>query len=45
MVIESFVKGDLKNYEGLALEVEGKKYALNHEKYALHDFQSINLKN
>ncbi len=41
----AYVKGDLKNYEDLTLEVEGKKYALNHEKFALHDPQSINLRN
>ena len=43
----AYIKGDLNNYEGLTLEVEveGKKYALNHEKLALHDPQSINLRN
>ena len=41
----AYVNGDLKNYEGLTLEVEGEKYELNHEKFALHDPQSINLRN
>jgi len=41
----AYINGDLKNYEGLTLEVEGKKYALNHENFALDDPQSINLRN
>tara|TARA_A200000113_G_C8681531_1_gene295687 strand:+ start:388 stop:516 length:129 start_codon:yes stop_codon:yes gene_type:complete len=41
----AYIKGDLNNYEVLTLEVEGKKYGLNHEKLALHDPESINLRN
>ena len=41
----AYVNGDLKNYEGLTLEVEGKKYSIKHEKSAIHDPQSVNLKN
>ena len=40
----AYVKGSLKDYEGLILEVEGKKYSLKHEKFPIHDPQSIKLR-
>ena len=41
----AYVNGDLKNYEGLTLEVEGKKYPIKHEMLPIHDPESISLRN
>ncbi len=41
----AYVKGGLRSYDGLSIEVEGKKYSLKHEELAIHDPMSIKLKN
>ncbi len=41
----AYVKGGLRSYDELSIEVEGKKYSLKHEKSAIHDPMSIKLKN
>jgi 4-methylaminobutanoate oxidase (formaldehyde-forming) len=41
----AYISEEIKSYEGLFIEVEGIKYSLNHEKLAIHDPQSLKLRN
>ena len=40
----AYVNKEVKNYEDLSIEVEGKKYLLKHENLAIHDPHSIKLR-
>ena len=40
----AYISGELKNYDDLSIEVEGRRYPLKHEKFAIHDPKSIKLR-
>ena len=40
----AYINGELKNYDGMTIEVEGRKYLLQHEKFAIHDPESLKLR-
>ena len=41
----AYIKGELKDYRNLTVEVEGERYLIKHEKSAIHDPLSIKLRN